>query len=210
MANVVLVHGLWMPGAELALLQHRLAGAGYEPLKFRYASVSADIDASADRLAAFLTTLDAPSVHLVGHSLGALLILKYIARHGAGRVDRIVCLGPPFTGTAAGDRLARLPGGTQFMGRGIAQLRREAPTRDWDGRRELGIIAGSLGFGMGRVLGGLPTPSDGTVAVAETRLAGATDHVVLPVTHFSMLWSRRVAEQVVAFLRDGRFSHAVA
>ena len=197
-----------MPGAELALLHRWLAGAGYEPLKFRYASVSADIDANADRLGAFLATLDAPRVDLVGHSLGALLILKTTVRHGAERIGRIVCLGPPFNGTAAGDRLARLPGGIQFMGRGIAQLRREAPTLAWDGRRELGIIAGSRGFGMGRVLGGLPTPNDGTVAVAETRLAGATDHVVLPVTHFSMLWSQRVAEQVITFLRDGRFSHA--
>jgi pimeloyl-ACP methyl ester carboxylesterase len=210
MAKVVLVHGLWMPGTELALLRRRLAAAGHEPVQFRYASVTADIDANADRLAAFLAKLSAPSVHLIGHSLGALLILKCIARHGADRISRIVCLGPPFTGTAAGDRLARLPGGTQFMGRGIAQLRREAPTVDWDGRRELGIIAGDCGLGMGRLLGGLPTPNDGTVAVAETRLVGATDHVVLPVTHFSMLWSRRVAEQVIAFLRDGRFSHAAA
>lgn len=208
MAKVVLVHGLWMPGTELALLHHRLAGAGYDSLKYRYASVSADIDANADRLAAFLATLDAPCVDLVGHSLGALLILKTIERHGADRIGRIVCLGPPFNGTAAGDRLARLPGGTRFMGRGIAQLRREAPTPDWDGCRELGIIAGSRGLGMGRLLGGLPTPSDGTVAVAETRLAGATDHIVLPVTHFSMLWSRRVAGQVIAFLRNGRFLHA--
>jgi hypothetical protein len=57
------------------------------------------------------------------------------------------------------------------------------------------------------MLGRLPGPHDGTVAVAETRLPGATDHVVLPVTHFSMLTSRAVADQVVAFLRRGRFEH---
>ena len=36
-------------------------------------------------------------------------------------------------------------------------------------------------------------------------LAGASDHIVLPVTHLSMLWSREAAEQVVAYLRTGRF-----
>jgi len=210
MPSVVLVHGLWMPGTELALLERRLAAAGFGARKFRYASVADDLDRNAERLADYLASVPGDVLHLLGHSLGALVILKLVARHGAERIGRIVCLGPPFNGTTAGDRLARLPGGTQFMGRGIAQLRREAPAPEWRGVRELGVIAGSGGIGMGRLLGGLPVPNDGTVAVAETRLAGATDHIVLPVTHFSMLWSRRVAEQVIAFLRAGRFAHAVA
>ena len=81
----------------------------------------------------------------------------------------------------------------------------ETAGRRWDGRRELGIVAGSVPLGMGRLLGSLALPHDGTVAVEETQLPGATDHIVLPVTHFSMLWSRAVADQVVAFLRRGRF-----
>ncbi|MCZ6498198.1 MAG: alpha/beta hydrolase, partial [Gammaproteobacteria bacterium] len=51
----------------------------------------------------------------------------------------------------------------------------------------------------------LPSPHDGTVAVEETRLEGATEHIVLPVSHLSMLWSGVVAEQVVNFLSSGRF-----
>jgi len=43
------------------------------------------------------------------------------------------------------------------------------------------------------------------VKVAETRLAGATAHLVLPVTHSGFLVSREVARQTAAFLRDGRF-----
>lgn len=210
MSSVVLVHGLWMPGTELALLHRRLADAGFEPQRFRYASVADDLDTSADRLAAFIERMPERSTHVLGHSLGAVVILKLIERHGADRIGRIVCLGPPFAGTAAGDRLARWPGGTRFMGRGIAQLRREVASLEWDSCRELGVIAGSRAIGMGRLLGGLPMPNDGTVAVAETRLAGATDHIVLPVTHFSMLCSRRVAEQAIAFLRDGRFANDAA
>jgi hypothetical protein len=75
----------------------------------------------------------------------------------------------------------------------------------WNGSHDLGIVAGDVPLGFGRLLGGLSSPNDGTVAVAETRLEGATDHVVLHCTHMSMLWSRPVAEQVVAFLRRGRF-----
>ncbi len=41
-------------------------------------------------------------------------------------------------------------------------------------------------------------------AFATTK-EGATEHIVLPVSHLSMLWSGGVAEQVVSFLSSGRF-----
>ena len=46
---------------------------------------------------------------------------------------------------------------------------------------------------------------DGTVAVAETRLDGARDHIIMPTTHTGMLISRNVAEQIGSFLRRGEF-----
>jgi len=59
---------------------------------------------------------------------------------------------------------------------------------------------------LGRVVArGLPTPNDGVVTVAETALAAACDRIVLPVSHSGMLFSRRVARQSGAFLRDGKF-----
>ena len=75
----------------------------------------------------------------------------------------------------------------------------------WPGERDLGIIAGSLNFGLGAVLGAVAGPSDGTVSVEETRLPGAADHLVLPVCHVSMLFSPRVADQAANFLRHGSF-----
>ncbi len=66
-------------------------------------------------------------------------------------------------------------------------------------------------IGLGRVVApDLPRPNDGAVTVAETRLAAACDRIELPVSHTGMLFSRRVARQVGAFLRDGRFEHGVA
>jgi len=50
--------------------------------------------------------------------------------------------------------------------------------------------------------------SDSTVTVAETRLAGANDHVLLSVTHTGMQFSGPVAEQACAFLKNGRFYQA--
>jgi hypothetical protein len=71
--------------------------------------------------------------------------------------------------------------------------------------REVGVIAGCQPYGLGRLLGGLHKPHDGAVAVHETQLAGARAHLVLPVSHTSMVCSREVARQAAVFLRYGRF-----
>jgi hypothetical protein len=68
------------------------------------------------------------------------------------------------------------------------------------------VIAGDLGFGLGRLVGTLGGASDGTVLVEETQIAGVADRVVLRVSHTGMLFSATVAQQAGAFLRTGRFS----
>ena len=60
---------------------------------------------------------------------------------------------------------------------------------------------------IGRLLGPFREPNDGTVAVAETAIAGVTDHIVLPVAHMALLWSTAVAAQTEHFLLHGRFNH---
>jgi hypothetical protein len=55
------------------------------------------------------------------------------------------------------------------------------------------------------LLSRLREPNDGTVAVTETEIDGATDHCVLPVSHTGMWMSAAVAGQVASFLENGRF-----
>src|SRR5690606_23593177 len=117
---------------------------------------------------------------------------------------RIVCLGSPLNGTEAGRRFGRAALGRALVGRSIGELETRACT-PWRGQTELGIIAGGLPLGFGQLLGGLQRPHDGTVTVAETRLAGATAHIVLPYTHLSMLAFPRVAAHTREFLERGAF-----
>jgi hypothetical protein len=77
--------------------------------------------------------------------------------------------------------------------------------RRWSCERDLGVIAGDLGVGLGRLLGRMDAPSDGTVLVEETDLPGATAQLRLPVSHTGLVFSAEVARQAAAFLRDGRF-----
>jgi hypothetical protein len=79
-------------------------------------------------------------------------------------------------------------------------------TPPWPPGRELGSIAGDMPLGVGLLIPGIPRPSDGTVAVTETRLEGMSDHAVVHTSHFGLLFSRPAAEHVIRFLETGSFS----
>lgn len=71
---------------------------------------------------------------------------------------------------------------------------------------ELGVIAGSNSYALtSPALEDIP--NDGTVAVAETRVDGMQDFIVLDVDHSFLMWRSAVLDQVVTFLREGRFDH---
>jgi hypothetical protein len=79
--------------------------------------------------------------------------------------------------------------------------------RRWEADRPLGVIAGTAGAGLGRLLLSFGEANDGTVTVAETRIEGASEHLCLPVTHSTMLLSARVARATADFLEHGSFGN---
>jgi hypothetical protein len=205
---VVYVHGLWLTGLEGRLLRKRLAGdLNAETHAFRYPSVSADITANARSLGKFLGGLRADTLHLVGHSLGGLVIRKLFEMGGGVHLPpgRLVCMGSPLNGSRAALNLVRVPFGKLLVGRGVREELLIPRERRWDGQRELGVIAGNLSIGLGRMVGIFGAPSDGTIFVEETRLAGIAEHLIVPVSHIGLPYSTLVATQVGAFLRSGKF-----
>lgn len=210
-ATVVTVHGLYMTGHDMFVLRMRLRKAGFATAHFSYRTVKRNIEANAAELNAFLRRLDAPVVHLLGHSLGGLVIRRMLADFPEQRPGRVVTLGTPHNGSLIARYLQAAATGRWLLGRsGEGALLGGLPP--WPVGRELGVIAGTVSVGASLLIPGmtrvLPRPNDGTVAVAETRLAGLTDHICLPLSHSALLFSRLAADQVVAFLREGRFRRA--
>ena len=203
---VVYVHGLWFSGREAFLLRPRLARALDAGIRvFAYHSVTETISANAAALGQYLTTIRCDMLHLVGHSMGGVIIVNLFQKPVGLPPGRILLLGSPLQGSATARALARLPFGKSLLGRGIAEQVLDAPGRRWDRARDLGIIAGSASFGLGHLVKRFDRANDGTVFVEETRLDGASDHLVLPVTHSGLLLSREVARQGAEFLLRGRF-----
>jgi pimeloyl-ACP methyl ester carboxylesterase len=205
---VVLVHGLWMTGTlDMAYLRRQLRRCGFKVYVFRYRTVRRSLAENAARLDDFLARLPESTVHLVGHSMGGLVIRKLLLDFPHQRPGRVVTLGTPHCASRAAAAFGRRAPGRWMLGKSLQALTEALPP--WQGRRDFGVLIGDLPYGLGRLTRRLPLPNDGTVAVDEASLAGATDTITLPVTHISMLFSRAVARQTCRFLRHGRFlAHA--
>ena len=211
--TIVFVHGLWMTGRESIFLRRDLKRRlDAEAVVFSYRSVTDDLSANAGALDEFLRGIESDEIHLVGHSLGGLVILKCVEDDAEQTLGpkiapgRVVLLGSPLQGIAVARSLSRLPVLKAVLGRSIVGEAHASVPRRWKGSRDLGVIAGNVSLGFGRLVAPLAVPNDGTVAVEETQLPGAADHIVLPVSHTSMVFSPEVMRQTARFLQTGRFS----
>jgi len=201
---VVLVHGIWMPALVMALLGRRLAQCGFRPLRFGYPDRAASPAENAARLNELIGDLGVDRLHLLAHSLGGIVVLHLLERFPEQPPGRVLLLGSPVRGSGLARRLASTRGLGWLLGRsGERGVLGGAP--GWSGERELGVIAGTRGPGVGTLVGGVARPNDGTVAVAETKLPGAAAFLTLPVSHAGLLLSRPVASACCRFLIQGRF-----
>jgi len=202
---VVLIHGLFMNGWDMSLLRSRLKNAGYTTHQFSYSSTSTNIDLIVDDLWDFVKKIDAETIHYVAHSLGGLVIRHFLHSYPDVPPGRIVTLGSPHNGSDAARFLNQFDLTSMIMGESLnTGLLGNAP--DWKNKRELGSIAGDVGLGMGKLFSGLEEPNDGTVSVKETILENSTDHIQLSVSHTGLLLSKRTADLILNFLKQGKFT----
>jgi hypothetical protein len=201
--DVLVIHGLWMTGAETSVLRSRLSEQGYAARAFCYQSIHA---APGDILDALEVVIMASQrgVHVIGHSLGGLLIMRLLERNPALPIGRVVLLGAPVNGCVAAETFARLPGAQSLFGLLAEGALFYVASPNVVHPVDIGVIAGNAGFA------GVPflfpaEPNDGAVLVRETLLRGAKAHRVLGLSHMGLLLSTQVAELTGVFLSSGFF-----
>ncbi|MFL9584516.1 esterase/lipase family protein [Stenotrophomonas sp. AB1(2024)] len=197
---VLLLHGIWNARAWVGPLAWRLRARGFSVDTFGYSSVFGGPDVAVPQLLQRLR--NSGPVALVGHSLGGLVALEALRRQPDLPVSRVVCLGSPLRGSGTARSLAD-HGWSLALGRSSELLLDGLPA--WEGRAQVGLIAGSVPHGLGSLLGAIGDFSDGTVALDETRLPGLADHCVVAASHSGLVFSLDAARQTAAFLRDGCF-----
>jgi pimeloyl-ACP methyl ester carboxylesterase len=201
---IVLVHGLWNRAWNMAFLAHRLRSKGHHVEVFSYPTRGDCLDSHADALHAFVDELEARELHLVGHSMGGLVILNMLNRYQDLPPGKVVLMGTPVRGSRVVKRLAKLPGQKLLFGKARENLL-QGYEHTPEGRKT-GMIRGTRALGLGRITGHHDEPNDGTVTVGETKLEGLADAVELAVSHTGMLVSAKVVRQVEHFLLDGEFA----
>jgi pimeloyl-ACP methyl ester carboxylesterase len=203
--SVIVAHGLWLPGAETTLLRQRLKTAGFSTHLFQFHTVRGSLARNVRDLATFAAGISADRLHFVGYSLGGIIVLRMLMQTRLARLGRIVCLGSPLRGSETARQVARSSFGQAVVGRSLLEHTATGGLARWDLKADLGVIAGTRNFGLGRLLADLPGENDGTVLVEETRLPGARDHLKLHVNHTQMLFDTAVARETIHFLRHGSF-----
>lgn len=217
---IILIHGLHQAPFIMRPLAKRLQNQGFATHQFGYRSLRDGIKINSQRLNAWLKANHNPAmpIDLIGHSLGGLIIRDFIAHYPEWKIGRCVTLGTPHNGSVSGDYIWRFM--PAIVGKSYEQAL-DGTVAPLAKGIELGVIAGNKAQGLGQPIlsyhnhklrkadAGLPSENlahDGTVYISETKLASATDHIILPVTHTGMLVNKEVAEQAIYFLKYGEFS----
>jgi pimeloyl-ACP methyl ester carboxylesterase len=209
--GVVLLHGISRTARSFRKMQTALEVAGFATLNLDYASrrkaleaLAEDIHPAIELFAGGLTG----SVHFVCHSMGGLLARVYLARYRPKHLGRVVMLGTPNSGSEIADRLKNFGAYRAFFGPAGQQLGTQRSAVD-DAmlppvNYAVGIIAGNRSI-YPITSAFLPKPHDGRVSVANTKLDGMADHVVVRTSHPWLVRNGEAIAQTIVFLRDGKF-----
>ena len=199
--KVLLVHGLLNAGWWLRPMAARLEGEGFKTELFGYPSVLGGPERAVPRLAERLQAGDFEA--MVGHSLGGLIALEALRLQSGAGIRRVVCLGSPLRGSSTARSIAGRAWSRPLLGRSAELL--ASGLGGWDGPADVGVVAGDVPRGLGRLFSRFEGASDGTVGVEETRLDGLCDHCVVHCSHTGLVLSPLALRQTAHFLRHGRF-----
>ena len=209
--TVVLVHGLGRRAASMAPLGRDLASAGYEVINVAYDSWGGSPFELSEQLH---DEIDAccrgreNELHFVTHSLGGILVRKFLADHSPAHEGRVVMLSPPNQGSEIVDRIAAVPFLEELLGPTGGDLGTDPeslPNRLGPAHFEVGIITGDRSVNP-FYSWLIPGPDDGKVSVDRARLEGAAGLLVVPYSHSFIMNRDPVIQEVLHFLDVGRFS----
>lgn len=211
---VVLVHGLDWYRNTMAPAAAWLNQQGYETINVRYPSrkVADPCEAAAwvRQVVREKCRDRKKKIHIVAHSMGALVVRDYLAGGKPSQLGRVVLLAAPNQGTPLAD--VRWKPLVRIMGPAVAG----------SCNRRLSLNSGSAvllpvdyapGILMGNRSGWLPMFSlflkgedDGVVSVESGRLPGMSELRVTSTWHAAMPRHEGTLQEINAFLKTGRFA----
>jgi pimeloyl-ACP methyl ester carboxylesterase len=210
---VIVLHGLARSAASMQTMAEALEEAGFVAINVDYPSREFSIEELAPvavgrGLQSCAAAGAVEKTHFVAHSLGGILVRQYLRDNRVENLGRVVMLGPPNQGSAAVDNLGGVPGVDWFNGPAGKQLGKgpgSVPLALGPADFELGIIAGTRSIDP-ITSAVLDDPDDGKVSVADTRLEGMDDFVIVDHSHAFMMRLALPISLTIQFLKSGSFN----
>jgi len=212
---VIVVHGIGSSKSIMWPLAKWIERPGLKSCLWGYSTLFRPIDDHAQALFRYLSSLSetfeslgtrGPScsflqqgsmqsnrcaIHIVAHSMGAIVARRAVAQGDLPRLGRMVLLAPPNAGSPVAHIASKAFG---FL---------STPTRELSHQSD--SFVKRLPHRVPCDVGVIAAKYDLLVPLWSTGLEGMKDYLVVAATHNSLLLSRYVAEQTVEFLRNGTF-----
>lgn len=209
----IVLHGLLRSSYSMHLIEESLEKEGYKVWNKTYPSREKPIATLADIAIQpgleFCQQQKAKKIHFVTHSLGGILVRKFLQENAIENLGRIVMLSPPNHGTKIVDLLKPQklfknifgPAGQQLGTDNESIVKTLKPIVG-----EIGIIAGNFSPNpwFSSVI---PGEDDGVVSVEGSKLPEMQDFLTFDYSHTLIMKKDDVIRQVLLFLATGRFSH---
>jgi len=209
--GVVLLHGLGMARWIMRPAERALGTEGYETLNLSYASTRRSLDAIVEALDKQIAPFaqQRRAIHFVGHSLGGLVIRRYLVTRRPDNLGKVVMFGTPNHGSELANFTRQIGLERIFLGQMGDVLCVGRPT-------DVEAQLGSVDYPLGVIAGNRPgwqnifgpcfkETHDGKVTISSSKLAGMTDHIVVPYGHDEMVRKPEAQAQMVHFIRESRF-----
>ena len=194
--RVLIAHGWLGHAGQFRSLAGRLAEAGFDTGVLSYPTIFGSFDCAVDLARQAALSGSAAPLHLVGFSLGGLVMRALAAESPAGLAS-LLLIGTPNAGSPIADLIGRLAPTPA-----LRRLSTTAPALPAVTGIPVGCIVGSRRGPMRLLFG---EENDGRVAVSSALAIAHNDARTIAVGHRALPFSTETASLAVRFLRDGHF-----
>ena len=203
--TIVLLHGQGRTRLSMMILSRRFRSAGYQTVNFPYHQTIDSLDEISDQLIGFIgKKVKTTNYHLVGHSLGNVIIRNAFRKEYPAGLGKIVMLAPPNQPAHLAKLLKKNLIYLWITGDSGKKLSEEAFYRDLPVPTvRFGIIAGDKGQSLT-----FSEPNDGMVSIESTKLDGMADWLLLHHGHTFIMNCRDTFEQCRRFIERGSFKQS--
>ncbi len=200
--TVVLLHGQGRTRASMMILSMRFRSADFKTTSFTYNQRRDSLNEISDQLIDFIEKkVKTTRYHLIGHSLGNVIIRNTFRKKYPSGLGKIVMLAPPNRPAYLAKRFKRNLLYRWLTGDSGQKLSEEDFYKDLPVPSvPFGILAGDKGQKLT-----FSEPNDGLVAVESTKLEGMNDWLLLHHSHTFIMNCKDTFEHCLRFIQSGRF-----